>query len=72
MVYRGKEGHDGVEEGGEVGGDPVGEGQTAHVRQVLHQVPNIKYPHFCDVIRSVVKRQDHSNIHRNPFRLNNC
>ncbi len=41
MVYRGKEGHDGVEEGGEVGGDPVSQGQSAHVRQVLHQVPDI-------------------------------
>ncbi len=43
MIYRGKERHDGVEEGGEVGGDPVGQGQTAHVRQVLHQVPDKKY-----------------------------
>jgi hypothetical protein len=37
-----------------VGGDPVGQGQTAHVCQVLHQVPDSqKYPQ-CDVIRSYI------------------
>ena len=41
-AYRGHGRHDGVGEGGEVGADPVGQGQAAHVRQILHQVPDVR------------------------------